>query len=76
MIAILDGIERYHSRAEIAVLLTSVGFKISAKTLARKAWEGRGPAYVLFGGRALYRLSVALEWAHGSLKLPPNSPSF
>lgn len=41
--------KRCYSQAEIAALLTSVGFRISAKTLARKAWEGRGPAYVVFG---------------------------
>jgi hypothetical protein len=76
MSALLDGPERFYSRAEIAALLTSKGFKISARTLARLGWQGRGPAYVLFGRRPLYRLSVSLERAYGRLKLPPNSSSF
>jgi hypothetical protein len=58
------------TREAVAAALTAVGYPISPRTLSTKATRGGGPAYALFGGRALYRWGDALEWAR-SMTTPP-----
>jgi hypothetical protein len=60
-------------RKETADALTALGFKVSPATLTTKACRGGGPPYQLFGQRALYRWSDALEWASGRLSAPCRS---
>lgn len=36
--------------------------KVSPKTLAMWAWQGKGPRYSIFGKFARYRLSDVIAW--------------
>ena len=45
---------RYRDRKEAADYLTGRGFKTSWRTLQKLASVGGGPAYQIFGSRALY----------------------
>jgi hypothetical protein len=62
-------------RREIAAMLTEMGFKTSPKTLAKLASIGGGPEYQVFGNKAIYRPSKALEWAQNRLSAPRRSTS-
>jgi len=46
--------------------LTAAGYVTSPATLATKATRGNGPAYRIFGKRAIYRWGDLLAWAEAS----------
>lgn len=46
--------------------LTAAGYVTSPATLATKATRGNGPAYRIFGKRAIYRWGDLLTWAEAS----------
>jgi hypothetical protein len=46
--------------------LTAVGYITSPATLATKATRGNGPAYRIFGKRAIYRWGDLLAWAEAT----------
>jgi hypothetical protein len=55
-------------RKELAGALSSLGFRITASTLATKATRGGGPKYQPWGRRrVLYLWSDAVAWAEGRL---------
>ena len=51
------------SRVHAARALTAVGYVTSPATLATIATRGNGPAYRIFGKRAIYRWGDLLAWA-------------
>lgn len=51
------------SREDSARALTAAGYVTSPATLATKATRGNGPAYRIFGKRAIYRWGDLLAWA-------------
>ena len=51
------------SRESAARALTAAGYVTSPSTLATKATRGNGPAYRVFGKRAIYRWGDLLAWA-------------
>jgi len=46
--------------------LTAVGYVTSPATLATKATRGNGPAYRIFGKRAINRWGDLLQWAEAN----------
>jgi hypothetical protein len=50
-------------REAAAKALTAAGFVTSPATLATKATLGNGPAYRIFGKRAIYRWGDLITWA-------------
>ena len=70
-----DNLETLLTRDATASALTSVGFPISAATLATRATRGGGPKYRKFGQRPLYRWGDSLEWAKGRLSKPVTNSS-
>jgi hypothetical protein len=46
--------------------LTAAGYVTSPATLATKATRGNGPAYRIFGKRAIYRWGDLLDWAEAN----------
>ncbi len=66
------------TRDATAAALTEAGFPISVETLATWASrppKGGGPAYQLFGPRALYQWGTTLAWAQSRLSLPHRTTS-
>lgn len=51
------------SRESAARALTAAGYVTSPATLATKATRGNGPAYRIFGKRAIYRWGDLIDWA-------------
>jgi predicted DNA-binding transcriptional regulator AlpA len=43
---------------------------MSARTLQRWRWKGKGPNYLKLGGRVVYRISDVEAWEERSLKQP------
>jgi hypothetical protein len=66
---------KFHSRSEAAKFLTDRGFKISPKTLAKRATIGGGPSFRKFGRFPLYTEADLLVWAEGRLSAPRRSTS-
>jgi hypothetical protein len=62
-------------RAAVAEDLRSMGYTITAKTLATMACRGGGPPYQLFGRIPLYRRGAARAWAAARLTPPGSSTS-
>ncbi len=62
-------------RKALAAISTEHGMRISEATLATYACRGGGPAYRLFGSRALYSWGDYLEWAESRLSQPAYSSS-
>jgi hypothetical protein len=54
------------SREAAARALTEVGYVTSPSTLATKATRGNGPAYRIFGKRAVYRWGDLIAWAEAN----------
>jgi hypothetical protein len=54
------------SREAAAHALTAAGYVTSPSTLATKATRGNGPAYRIFGKRAIYRWADLIAWAEAS----------
>ena len=59
----MKDITRRLGRAESAAYLTSLGYKVAAKTLAKLACVGGWPDFVKFGHRPLYTPADLVEWA-------------
>ena len=53
-------------REAAANALTAAGYITSSATLATKATRGNGPAYRIFGKRAIYRWGDLIAWAEAS----------
>ena len=53
-------------REAAAHALTAAGYITSSATLATKATRGKGPAYRIFGKRAIYRWGDLIAWAEAS----------
>jgi hypothetical protein len=53
-------------REAAARALTAAGYVTSPATLATKATRGNGPAYRIFGKRAIYRWGDLIAWAEAS----------
>lgn len=68
------------SREHAARALTVAGYITSPATLATKATRGNGPAYRIFGKRAIYRWGDLIAWAeantaplrHSTSEVEPN----
>ncbi len=50
------------TRDEAAEYIVSIGFKVTAGTLAQMAYRKTGPRYFKFGGRAMYKKDELDEW--------------
>ena len=59
-------LETLLSREDAAHALTAAGYITSPPTLATKATRGNGPAYRIFGKRAIYRWGDLVAWAEAS----------
>jgi hypothetical protein len=53
-------------RKDAARALTAAGYVTSPFTLATKATRGNGPAYRIFGRRAIYRWGDLIAWAEAN----------
>jgi hypothetical protein len=63
-------------RKEMAAMLSTFGYKISAQTLSWIACtRGDGCEYSIFNGRALYRAGAAKAWAEKRASKPRKSSS-
>ncbi|HEY7298564.1 MAG TPA: hypothetical protein VH684_11565 [Xanthobacteraceae bacterium] len=58
------------TRVEAASVLTSLGLKTAASTLATYAVRGGGPPYRIWGRMPLYRRSELLAWSRERLRAP------
>ena len=58
-----NNLEALLSREGAARALTAAGYVTSPSTLATKATRGNGPAYRIFGKRAIYRWGDLIAWA-------------
>jgi hypothetical protein len=63
------------SREAAAQTLTAAGYVTSPSTLATKATRGNGPAYRIFGKRAIYRWGDLITWAEAHTAPFRNSTS-
>lgn len=63
------------SREAAARALTDAGYVTSPSTLATKATRGNGPAYRIFGKRAIYRWGDLITWAEAHTAPFRNSTS-
>ena len=61
------------SREDAAKFLTDRGYKIKYCTLATFAHRDMGPAYVVWGNRALYSEADLLDWAESRRSVGPSS---
>lgn len=64
------------NRRQAAAALSDAGYQITYSTLATLATRGRGPAYQLFRGKAVYSPATLFQWAEGQLSYPKNTSSF
>lgn len=62
-------------RGELAKALTDEGYPTAKQTLARKAVEGSGPPFRVWGRRPIYDWPSALRWAETRAGKPRNSTS-
>jgi hypothetical protein len=65
----------YLTRREAASHLSERGLPISRNTLQKFATTGGGPAYGIFGNRALYTIEALDSWAQARLSPPRRSTS-
>jgi hypothetical protein len=65
----------YLNRKEAADYLTARGLKTAPSTLQKFASVGGGPAYSIFGTRAVYTPPNLDAWADAKLSAPRNSTS-
>jgi hypothetical protein len=63
MTSIPENVDALLSREAAARALTAAGYVTSPSTLATKATRGNGPAYRIFGKRAIYRWGDLIGWA-------------
>ena len=64
-----------YSRTEAARRLTERGFKLSPATLQKYATTGGGPAYHIFGNRAVYTEQALEEWIEQRMGVARRSTS-
>ena len=62
-------------RKAAARALTAAGYVTSPLTLATKATRGNGPAYRIYGRRAIYTWGALLDWAETSAGKVRNNTS-
>jgi hypothetical protein len=62
-------------RKELAAALTAAGYPTAEQTLARKAVEGSGPPFRIWGRFPIYQWSAALHWAEICAGRPRTSTS-
>jgi excisionase family DNA binding protein len=67
--------KRYLTRQEAASYLSEHGLTVSKNTLQKFATTGGGPAYRIFGNRALYTAETLHDWAEARLTAPRKSTS-
>jgi hypothetical protein len=67
-------VQRWLNRKDVCAELNKLGYPIKPATLARKASQGGGPAFKMFGGRALYDLDQTVAWAKGRMIHVPAKP--
>ena len=68
--------ERFLDRREAAAYLTDeLGLRVSRNSLQKWATIGGGPAYRLFGIRAVYTVEDLDAWASAKLSPPRHSTS-
>lgn len=60
------------SRQQATEALNALGFRIAGNTLAHYAVRGKGPPFLMFGRRCVYRYGDLISWAHASMR-PPKS---
>lgn len=65
----------YLTREEASAHLTERGLKITKTTLQKMATLGGGPAYAIFGSRAVYTPQDLDAWADAKLSAPRTSTS-
>ena len=65
-ILVSDNLDTLLGREAGARALTAAGYITSPATLATKATRGNGPAYRIFGKRAIYRWGDLLDWAEAN----------
>ncbi len=65
----------YLTREEASAYLTALGLKITKTTLQKMATLGGGPAYSIFGSRAVYTPANLDAWAEAKLTAPRTSTS-
>ncbi len=75
MHSIPNDLETLLSREGAAHALTAAGYVTSPATLATKATRGNGPAYRIYGKRAMYRWGDLMAWAEGHAAPLRNSTS-
>jgi len=63
-----NNLEALLSREAAARALTAAGYVTSPSTLATKATRGNGPAYRIFGKRAIYRWGDLIAWAESRME--------
>jgi hypothetical protein len=61
-------LKRYLTRQEAASYLSGRGLQVSKNTLQKFATVGGGPAYSIFGNRALYTAEILDGWAEARLR--------
>ena len=66
---------KYLSRKEAAAYLVERGLPYSPNTLQKKATTGGGPAYRVFGNKAVYTPSDLDAWVEAKLTAPRRSTS-
>ena len=67
--------KNYLLRTEAAHFLTSHGFPVATRTLAKLACIGGGPTFRKYGNRPLYDPADLLEWAQARTSHPVTSTS-
>jgi hypothetical protein len=67
--------KRYLTRQEAASYLSERGLPVTKNTLQKLATIGGGPAYSIFGNRALYTTETLDYWAEARLSAPRRSTS-
>ena len=68
-------IKKYLTRAESADYTTARGLPTTKGNLAKLACTGGGPAYRLFGNKALYTKEDLIDWAESRLSDPRSNTS-
>jgi hypothetical protein len=68
-------LKRYLTRQEAASYLSERGLLVTKNTLQKLATIGGGPAYSIFGNRALYTAEGLESWAEARLSAPRKSTS-
>ncbi len=66
---------KFLTRPSAAAYLTEIGVPTSKNTLQKLATTGGGPAYQIFGNRALYTVEDLDAWIASKLSAPRHSTS-